>query len=94
MSKDQGDVSHIDKGEINEPVAVRYDFDGHGYLYMDAGSGSDWASRVKDCEFLYTHPQKELTDEEILKIYHEVYVKNHNDGIDFARAILKKASKK
>jgi hypothetical protein len=35
---------------------------------------------------------KELTDEEILKIYDEVYVKNHNDGIDFARAILKKAS--
>jgi hypothetical protein len=58
-NKDQTDVSHIDKGEINEPVALRYDFDGNGYLYMDAGSGSDWASRVKDCEFLYTHPQKE-----------------------------------
>ena len=41
---------------MNEPVAVRYEFDGHGYLYMDAGSGSDWASRVKNCEFLYTHP--------------------------------------
>ena len=23
---------------------------------MDARSGSDWASRVKNCEFLYTHP--------------------------------------
>jgi hypothetical protein len=62
MSKDQTDVSHIDKGEINEPVAIRYDFDGHGYLYMDAGSGSDWASRVKDCEFLYTHPMRELNE--------------------------------
>ena len=41
---------------MSEPVALRYDFDGNGYLYMDAGSGSDWASRVKDCEFLYTHP--------------------------------------
>ena len=41
---------------MNEPVALRYDFDGNGYLYMDAGSGSDWASRVKNCEFLYTHP--------------------------------------
>jgi hypothetical protein len=41
---------------MSEPVALRYEFDGHGYLYMDAGSGSDWASRVKDCEFLYTHP--------------------------------------
>ena len=74
---------------MNEPVALRYDFDGHGYLYMDAGSGSDWASRVKDCEFLYTHPIRELSDEEILKIYDEVYVKKHNDGIDFARAIIK-----
>jgi hypothetical protein len=45
-----------------EPVAVRYDFDGNGYLYMDAGSGSDWASRVKDCEFLYTHPIRELNE--------------------------------
>ena len=56
---------------------------------MDAGSGSDWASRVKDCEFLYTHPMRELTDKEILEIYNEVYVKNHNDSIDFARAIIK-----
>jgi hypothetical protein len=202
MNKNQTDVFHINEGKINEPVAVRYDFDGNGYLYMDAGSGSDWASRVKDCEFLYTHPirelnepiawmhtnskqifktekpnqfdlplftplyahpmrelnepiaycvdleedalfeaskiigldstdvnflkiplythpmsddedndifrkeqvvkfyaearplrekykHRELTDDEILKIYDEVYVKNHNDGIDFARAIIK-----
>jgi len=52
----QTNVSLINVGEIIEPVAVRYDFDGNGYLYMDAGSGSDWAFRVKDCEFLYTHP--------------------------------------
>ena len=42
--------------QLAEPVACRYDFDGYGYMYMDAGSGSDWASRVKNCEFLYTHP--------------------------------------
>ena len=53
---------------MSEPVAVRYDFDGHGYLYMDANSGSDWASRVKDCEFLYTHPMRELSDEEIIDL--------------------------
>jgi hypothetical protein len=47
---------------MSEPVAIRYDFDGNGYLYMDAGSGSDWASRVKDCEFLYTHPIRELNE--------------------------------
>jgi hypothetical protein len=51
--------------KMNEPVALRYDFDGNGYLYMDVGSGSDWKTRVKDCEFLYTHPMRELTDEEI-----------------------------
>ena len=50
---------------MSEPVALRYEFDGNGYLYMDAGSGSDWASRVKDCEFLYTHPMRELSDDEI-----------------------------
>jgi hypothetical protein len=39
----------------NEPVAIRYDFDGYGYQYMDSGSGSDWQSRVKGVP-LYTHP--------------------------------------
>ena len=42
----------------NEPVAIRYDFDGYGYQYMDSGSGSDWQTRVEG-EFLYTHPAKE-----------------------------------
>ena len=45
--------------QLAEPVACRYDFDGYGYMYIDAGSGSDWASRVKNCEFLYTHPISE-----------------------------------
>ena len=67
MNKDQRDVFHIDEGEINEPVAVRYDFDGNGYLYMDAGSGSDWASRVKDCEFLYTHPMRDDENDDIFR---------------------------
>lgn len=79
---------------MNEPVALRYDFDGNGYLYMDAGSGSDWASRVKDCEFLYTHPQKELTDEEIIEISHKALeqsglTKETNFMVVFARAIIK-----
>jgi hypothetical protein len=52
--------------QLVEPVACRYDFDGYGYMYMDAGSGSDWAVRLKDCEFLYTHPQKELTRKDYL----------------------------
>jgi len=41
----------------NEPVAVRYDFDGYGYQYMDSGSGSDWLTRV-DGELLYTCPSE------------------------------------
>ena len=77
---------------MNMPVAVRYDFDGHGYLYMDAGSGSDWASRVKDCEFLYTHPIRELSDKEILEVWKENY--GDVNISNFARAILKKANEK
>ena len=44
----------------NEPVAIRYDFDGYGYKYIDSGSGSDWQTRVQG-EPLYTapHPEQE-----------------------------------
>ena len=40
---------------MSEPVAMRYDFDGYGYKYIDSGSGSDWQTREKG-EFLYTKP--------------------------------------
>ena len=46
---------------------------------------------------LYTNPMRELTDEEIRKVADEVFkdYKNwHYYQIDFARAILKKASEK
>ena len=83
----------IKQSSLDEPVALRYDFDGHGYLYMDAGSGSDWASRVKDCEFLYTHPQKKLTDEEIMDCWENEVNKwqeiENYDIYNFARAIIK-----
>ena len=62
--------------QLAEPVAVRYDFDGYGYMYMDAGSGSDWASRVKNCEFLYTSPQKYCPSEN-----NEAYEKGFIDGM-------------
>ena len=42
-----------------EPVAVRYDFDGYGYQYIDSGSGSDWQKRVRG-EPLYTTPKIEV----------------------------------
>jgi len=83
-----------------EPVAMRYDFDGYGYMYIDSGSGSDWQTREKG-EFLYIHPIRELTDEEIESEWFKVFKpetgigKNITNGIyDFARAILKKASEK
>ena len=43
---------------------------------------------------LYTNPVKELTDEEILAISNENYIENKGGDIDFARAILRKASEK
>ena len=47
---------------------------------------------------LYTHPAKTLTDEEITQVFDECYP-NNADGdvvnlVDFAKAILKKASEK
>jgi hypothetical protein len=44
---------------------------------------------------LYTHPVKELTDEELFKVYvdlEEVYTGN-NFPVDLGRAILRKAQK-
>jgi hypothetical protein len=77
-------------------VAIRYDFDGYGYKYMDSGSGSDWQTRVEG-EPLYTHPAKTLTDEEIENIYWSLDSTGY-DGtfsfIDFAREILRKEQEK
>jgi hypothetical protein len=36
-----------------EPDAMRYDFDGYGYQYIDSGSGSDWRTRHADAEPLF-----------------------------------------
>lgn len=46
---------------------------------------------------LYTHPVKELTDEEILKVYKETHFSEtigDCDYVDFARAILRKAQER
>jgi hypothetical protein len=59
---------------MSNPVAIRYDFDGYGYKYMDSGSGGDWQTRV-DGEPLYTHPAKTLTDEEIVDIIQRLTAK-------------------
>jgi hypothetical protein len=95
---------------MSNPVAIRYDFDGYGYKYMDSGSGSDWQTRV-DGELLYTHPADESFDRTASHMAGEyvsypaktltdeeiwkLWVKHLNDDIVvFAREILKKASEK
>lgn len=71
-----------------EPVAMRYDFDGYGYKYIDSGSGSNWQTRIKDAEPLYEGPpqRKPLTEEEIWKIYGLTGLGN-GMAARFARAI-------
>ncbi|CAB4123268.1 hypothetical protein UFOVP42_8 [uncultured Caudovirales phage] len=54
-----------------------------------------WAETDKETGIpLYTHPVKELTDEEILGCWVEEFTGNALPSIDFARAILKKAQEK
>jgi len=78
----------------NEPVAVRYDFDGYGYQYIDSGSGSDWQTRVQG-EPLYTHPVKDLEDIDINITWNENSMRDFGkDELAFARAILRKAKEK
>ena len=44
---------------------------------------------------LYTHPVKELTDEEIYEVWHDLYERwEEEDTLKFARAILRKAGEK
>ena len=65
----------------NEPVAWT---DGQFYVSFD---------KTGICDIpLYTHPVKELTDEEIWKCHDET--DSDNWVIDFARAILRKAQEK
>lgn len=49
-----GDAQQI---QSTEPEAMRYDFDGYGWKYIDNGSGSDWMTRHPEGEFLFTKPQ-------------------------------------
>lgn len=39
-----------------EPEAMRYGWDGHGYLYIDNGSGSDWQTRHPHAEPMIVRP--------------------------------------
>ena len=52
-------------------------------------------TKIEPTVVSYTHPVKELTDEEIMKVWKECFIDTDIiDGITFARAILRKASEK
>ena len=70
----------------NEPVAWM----NPDTLECGHGGNVDWEDT--GCIPLYTHPVKELTDEEITEIWYEPTLRY--DPVAFARAILRKAQEK
>jgi len=81
----------------SEPVAWMVEDDEDRYFLVNgkglAKPDDSWKSVIP----LYTHPVKELTDEEITAISKEIfkdYKNYHYYQIDFARAILRKAQEK
>ena len=80
-------------GKMNiEPVAYIDPYDLERLPHYDCYIGSQ---QLKNGIPLYIHPAKTLTDEEILALWTQ---KNNLNGakdvVDFARAILRKASEK
>ena len=77
----------------NEPVAWIIDAkmtDCDDNFIWNTGNYPDW--QVKHWIPLYTHPAKELTDEEIYEVWHDLYERwEEEDTLKFARAILRKA---
>jgi hypothetical protein len=80
-------VAYVDNVWINRPD-----------LAMDLGIGQMFSRcQLSDYQIpLYTHPVKELTDEEIEELaeYHGIDSLYETGRLDFARAILRKASEK
>jgi len=78
----------------NEPVAYIDPYDLERLPHYDCHIGSQ---QLKNGIPLYTHPVKELTDEEIRHIQAQCHLKDVGyDGfiMRFARAILRKAQEK
>ena len=85
-------VAYVDNVWINRPD-----------LAMDLGIGQMFSRcQLSDHQIpLYTHPVKELTDEEILSLTgfkdnpYDIFIEyEKEDLIEFARAILRKAQEK
>jgi hypothetical protein len=72
-----------------KPVAYAMFRDGQFY---DAIHPDEQAKTVGEYDIpLYTHPVKELTDEEIIELWWQADITDDGTVIDFARAILRKA---
>ena len=72
----------------NEPV---------GYVYSVAGETIKSAKinpQIPNGTPLYTHPVKELTDEEIRECIHQIDPNKTDMFMSFAKAILRKAQEK
>ena len=81
--------SNIGQAIEQEPVAFRFKLSTGTYLYQESYFGGAIP--------LYTHPMRELTDEEIMEIYNDQANRDfqlRSDPFKFARAILQKASEK
>ena len=85
------------EGRMNEPVAHRFKWEeqeewqyGDGYDATGAPNDPDYFTY----EPLYTHPMRELTDEEIGEFKGQWYRGDFNSFYDLVQAILKKASEK
>jgi rubrerythrin len=76
---------------MNEPVAWMVD----GVLFTSLGAALNISFDIEQpCIPLYTHPAKELTDEEIVNVFHEYQGEDRRPFVNFARAILRKAQEK
>ena len=76
----------------NEPVAWMIQYkDRHKFVFEKP----TYSEHILACEPLYTHPVKELTDEEINEIVWQQNILLSNNALKkFARVILRKAQEK
>jgi hypothetical protein len=84
MSKNQRDVSHIDEGEINKPVAWMTE---NGTIFDELPPISGGLIP------LYTHPIRELSMSEIDKHFNQFWYQDDNgvhfDHYGFATSLIK-----
>lgn len=75
--------THPTPSPAAQPVAMRYDFDGYGYRYIDNGSGSDWQERHADAEPLFTRPSHvPMTEDEA-----EALARGKSSHLELIRAV-------